>query len=139
MTLENLVRVNALHIEPPDRREFEGLVKAAVERLNDAENRDLSLSSRFDLAYSAAHGLALAALRAAGYRSNKRYLVFQCLVHSANLDKGKVRLFSICHDRRNKAEYEGQSEVDETLLEELIVNARELWGFVVKIDSDFVT
>lgn len=56
MTLENLVRINKLHIEPPDKREFDGLVRAAVERLHDAENRDLSHSSRFDLAYSAAPG-----------------------------------------------------------------------------------
>ncbi len=134
MTLENLVRINKLHIEPPDKCEFDGLVRAAVERLHDAENRDLSHSSRFDLAYSAAHGLSLAALRAAGFRTDKRYLVFQCLVHTAKLDKDKVRLFSICHDRRNKAEYEGQSEIDENLLEELITNTKVLSDFVSKID-----
>jgi hypothetical protein len=134
MTLENLVRINQLHIEPPDRREFNGLLKGATERLHDAENRDLSLSSRFDLAYSAAYRFALAALRAAGYRTDKRYLVFQCLQHTVQLDKGKVRLFSLCHDRRNRAEYEGQSEVDEALLEELIVNTKELSLFVKRID-----
>lgn len=68
MTLENLVKIKQLHSEPPDKQEFEGLVSAAIDRLNDAENEGLSYSSRFDLAYNAAHGLALAALRAAGYR-----------------------------------------------------------------------
>lgn len=33
MTLENLVRINQLKREPPDRREFEGLVNAATDRL----------------------------------------------------------------------------------------------------------
>jgi hypothetical protein len=116
MTLENLVRIKELHSEPPDKREIEGLVSAAADRLNDAENKGLSYASRFDLAYNAAHGLALAALRAAGYRSDKRYLVFQCLVHTVNLDKVQVRLFSICHERRNRAEHEGQFEIDKVLL-----------------------
>ncbi|MCU7829108.1 MAG: hypothetical protein KZQ85_08585 [Candidatus Thiodiazotropha sp. (ex Myrtea sp. 'scaly one' KF741663)] len=126
MTLENLVRIKELRSEPPDRREFEGLVKAAADRLTDAGNRGLSYASRFDLAYNAAHGLALAALRAAGYRSDKRYLVFQCLVHTMNLSRGPIRLFSVCHEWRNRAEYEGYLESDESLLEELIDNTKQL-------------
>ena len=113
MTLENLVRLRELHSEPPDKREFLGLVKASIDRLRDAENKVLSYASRYDLAYNAAHGLALAALRAAGYRSDKRYLVFQCLVHTVNLSKGQVRMFSICHERRNRTEYEGYFETDD--------------------------
>lgn len=133
MTLENLARIRELHSELPDKREFEGLVSASVDRLTDAENNGLSYASRFDLAYNASHGLALAALRAAGYRSDKRYLVFQCLTHTVNLDKGRIRIFSICHDRRNLAEYEGHMEVDEPLLEELILNAKELLGLVRRL------
>jgi hypothetical protein len=63
MTLENLVRIHELNKEATDKREFIGLVNAASDRLNDAENNSLSYASRFDLAYNAAHGLALAALR----------------------------------------------------------------------------
>lgn len=73
MTLENLERIGQLHREPPDNREFEGLLKSALDRLKDANNKSLSFASRFDLAYNAAHGLALAALRASGYRTDKRY------------------------------------------------------------------
>jgi hypothetical protein len=51
----------ALVAEPPDRAEFDGLVKSAIARLNDAANDSLALESRFDLAYNAAHGLCLAA------------------------------------------------------------------------------
>lgn len=85
MTLDNLVRIKQINSEPPDQREFEGLLRAAIDRLNDAEKEGLSYASRFDLAYNAAHGLALAALRASGYRSDKRYLVFQCLSHTTEL------------------------------------------------------
>ena len=96
MTLENLVRINQLNSEAPDKNEFEGLVKAAVDRLTDSQIDTLSFASRFDLAYSAAHGLALAALRATGHRSDKRYLVFQCLVHTTDLGKTEIRIFSAC-------------------------------------------
>jgi hypothetical protein len=54
-------------------------------RLTDAVNVSLAPESRFDLAYNAAHALALAALRRLGYRSENRYLVFQTLPHTAGL------------------------------------------------------
>src|SRR5215203_3160133 len=46
---------NVLAKEPPDAKEFAGLVRSGLARLNDAENEANSLDSRFDLAYSAAH------------------------------------------------------------------------------------
>ena len=62
--LENLCGPNRpLKAEVSDAREFAGLVRAAESRLNDAKNRALAPESRFDLAYNAAHGLCLAALR----------------------------------------------------------------------------
>ena len=134
MTLENLLKIRELHEEAADKREFEGLLNAASDRLNDAENDSLSYASRFDLAYNSAHGLALAALRAAGYRSDKRYIVFQCLVHTTEIDKTTVRLFSKCHDKRNLAEYEGHFEVDEQLLSELITCSKKLKTLVDKIE-----
>jgi hypothetical protein len=112
MTLENLVRIHQLNKEAADKREIDGLVNASSDRLNDAENNSLSYASRFDLAYNAAHGLALAALRAAGYRSDKRYIVFQCLIHTTSIDKKYVRLLAKCHEIRNLAEYEGHFEAD---------------------------
>ena len=133
MTLENLVQIKQLNSEPPDRREFEGLVKAAIDRLNDSQNEALAYASRFDLAYSAAHSLALAALRASGHRSDKRYLVFQCLIHTTELSKADIRLFTACHDKRNLAEYEGHFETDEKLLSELIAATKELLKFVNEI------
>ena len=81
--LEKLCGANKpLKAEPPDAKEFVGLVRAAKARLTDARNTALALESRFDLAYNAAHGLCLAALRWHGYRSNYRYIVFQVLPHT---------------------------------------------------------
>lgn len=133
MTLEKLARTHELEKETPDKRELEGLVKAARERLADAENSSLSYTSRYDLAYSAAHGLALAALRASGYHTEKHHLVFQCLVHTTEIDKKYVQLLAACHDKRKLAEYEGHFDEDEALLSELITCTKKLITLVDEI------
>ena len=69
--LENLLRTGGLKAEPPDRKECEGLLRSAIDRLQDAHNPALSFASRFDLAYNAAHALALTVLRLQGYRSER--------------------------------------------------------------------
>lgn len=124
--LENLVRTGGLKAEPPDAGESAGLLQSARDRLQDARLAQLSFASRFDLAYNAAHALALWALRQKGYRSDKRYLVFQCLVHTAGISAAQVRLLALCHERRNLAEYEGYMDADEQLLSELIAVADAL-------------
>jgi len=65
--LENLVAIGTLKREPCSPPEFEGLVRSGEARLLDAANPALAIESRFDLAYNAAHALALAALRRAAY------------------------------------------------------------------------
>lgn len=118
--LINLVKTGSLKAEPFDRREFEGLVRSGLVRLKDAQRLELSLESRFDLAYNASHALALAALRLNGFRSENRYLVFQSLVHTIELPAAEWRVLALCHDRRNLAEYEGLLEIDEQLLTDLL-------------------
>ena len=124
--LENLLRSGGLKAEPPDCKECEGLMRSGKDRLRDAGTAQLSFSSRFDLAYNAAHAIALTALRLQGYRSDKRYLVFQCLTHTTDTAKVRVRLFALCHERRNLAEYEGYMDEDEALLKQLIDSTQAL-------------
>lgn len=118
--LLNLVKTGNLKSEAFDRREFDGLLRSGVVRLNDAQLSGLSPESRFDLAYNAEHALALAALRFNGFRSENRYLVFQSLAHTLNLPASEWRVLALCHERRNLAEYEGVQEVDEQLLNDLV-------------------
>ena len=134
--LENLVRSGGLKAEPPDRKECEGLLRSAIDRLQDAHSTALSFASRFDLAYNAAHALSLTALRLQGYRSDKRYLVFQCLSHTLDVGKAQVRLFVLCHERRNLAEYEGYMDVDEALLTDLLAATDALLILVKKAMND---
>ncbi|MFQ6023915.1 MAG: hypothetical protein ACE5NW_14440 [Acidiferrobacterales bacterium] len=118
--LENLARIGKLKKESGGQKEFDGLVRSARARLTDARKPSLAMESRFDLAYNASHALALAALRWHGYRSENRYLVFQCLQDTLGLGPEHWRVLALCHDRRNAAEYEGHLEVDEQLIADLI-------------------
>lgn len=106
--------------------EYEGLVRSGRARLRDAVRAELSLESRFDLAYNASHALALAALRRLGYRSDNRFSVFQALPHTAGLDDASWRLLSKCHERRNLAEYEGLVDLGERLVADLLNVAARL-------------
>jgi hypothetical protein len=126
--LERLADANdgLLTREAPDETEFKGLVRSGLARLKDAENTANSLESRFDLAYGASHALALAALRHHGFRSSKRYVVFQVLPHTLDLGPEVWRLLSKCHDMRNRAEYEGALDVDEILVSSLTEAARRV-------------
>ena len=80
----------------------------------------LAVESRFDLAYNAAHALCLAALRWHGYRSGNRYLVFQLLPHTLGLGPEVWRVLAKCHEIRNLGEYEGDLNVDERIVADLI-------------------
>lgn len=112
--------------EPLDPDELAGLKRSGLARLRDAQNDALALESRFDLAYNAAHALSLAALRARGYRSGNRFVVFQVLPHTLGLGPEVWRVLSRCHDIRNRGEYEGILNVDERLVVELIAACRKV-------------
>ena len=122
--LEHLEASGQLHPETVEPREFAGLIASGRTRLSDAENPALSLASRFDLAYNAAHALCLAALRRTGFRPANRYIVFQVLPHTLGLGPEVWRVLAMAHQRRNDAEYEGFVDVEERLVEDLITAAR---------------
>lgn len=124
--LDNLVKAKQLKVEPPDQSEFDGMLKSGKTRLQDAQVEGLSEEGQFSLAYGAAHALALAAMRWHGYRSDNRYLVFQCLKHTVELENAKWRVLDKCHKQRNLAEYEGNLEITPQLLQELIEVTKEL-------------
>jgi hypothetical protein len=118
--LDNLVRIGKLKAESPTQPEIDGLKLSGHKRLKDAHSKALAIESRFDLAYNAAHALSLAALRWHGYRSDNRYLVFQCLVHTLELEAAQWRVLDQAHRKRNLAEYEGDVDIDNALLEALL-------------------
>jgi len=118
--LENLVKIGQLKREPHNPQEFDGLVKSGAARLTDAAKPGLALESKFDLAYNGAHAVALAALRYRGYRSENRFIVFQALPHTVGIPDTVWRVLAKGHERRNLAEYEGDLDVDERLLADIM-------------------
>jgi len=131
--LDNLVRIGQLKAEPVARAELDGLMRSGAARLKDAENKQLSAESRFDLAYNAAHAFSLAALRFHGYRSENRFLVFQSLQHTLKLSSQKWRVLDQAHKKRNLVEYEGSVDIDASLLDALIRIAREVEAGVIAL------
>lgn len=115
-----------LRPEPPDAKEFAGLLRSALARLADATNSALSLEGRFDLAYNASHALCLAALRWHGYRSGHRYIVFQLLPQTLGLGPEVWRVLAKAHDLRNLGEYEGDLSVNERIVTDLIDACRQV-------------
>jgi len=113
-----------LRAEPPDAAEFAGLLRSGAARLADAGVATLSLESRFDLAYNAAHAFSLAALRWHGYRSGNRYIVFQLLPHTLGLGPEVWRVLDKCHQLRNLGEYEGDLNIDERIATDLLGASR---------------
>jgi len=105
--LENLAKIGQLKREPPAQAEVDGLLKSGRKRLKDAGNASNEIESR--------------------------YLVFQVLPHTLGMTEAQWRVLALCHDRRNKAEYEGTLEVDERLLAELIAITGQLLGAVEKL------
>jgi len=110
------------------------MLRAGDTKLKDALIDGLSEDSQFSLAYGAAHAFSLAALRWHSYRSDSRYLVFQCLQHTLGLDKTKWRILDKCHNVRNLAEYEGHSDVNPQLLKELISITEEIQTLVKALE-----
>ena len=134
-SLENLCGPGKpLAAEPPDAREIAGLLRSGRVRLADASSSVLSLESRFDLAYNAAHAFCLAALRSKGYRARHRYIVFQVLPHTLGLGPEVWRVLAKALNARNLAEYEGHIDVEERLVLDLIAacarvaNTMEAWA-----------
>lgn len=123
----------SLAAEPPDAKEFAGLKRTGLNRLKDAGQQANSLEGRFDLAYNAAHSLSLAALRHHGYRAGNRFMVFQVLPHTLGLGPEVWRVLAKCHDIRNLGEYEGDLNVDERIVADLIIASQAVAAALEKL------
>jgi hypothetical protein len=124
--LDNLVTAGSLKRLPATPAEIARLLHSGRARLADAQNPANAIESRFDLAYNAAHSIALAALRFRGYRSENRYLVFQCLEHAAGIPASTWRVFARAHSERNLIEYQGGGDIDEKLVSALVAATQSI-------------
>jgi hypothetical protein len=131
--LDNLVRTGQLKAEARNDTEIARMVAMARTHLADAQLAGVSREGRFLSAYNAAHAASLAALRWHGYRSDKRFMVFQCLPHTLEWPASRWRVLDAAHQKRNLAEYEGKLDIEESGIAELCALTEELIADVARL------
>lgn len=124
--LSNLAKIGKIKAEPMNHSEIDRILAMAKRRLQDASYSQVSQEGRFISVYNALHGVALAALRWYGYRSESRYIVFQSLAHTLAWPPSQWRVLDAAHQKRNLAEYEGFLEIEESAITELIILAEKM-------------
>ena len=124
--LENLAKTGVLKKEPPNAIEMKRLLEQAKNRLKDVSAKGLSAEGQFIAAYDAAYAAGLAAMRWHGFRSDKRYVVFQALEHTLGWGPVEWRVLDAAHAKRNLSLYEGFLEFSETDRSELVNVTRQL-------------
>jgi hypothetical protein len=68
-----------------------------------------------------------------GYRSENRYIVFQCLVHTISLPNEQWRVLSDAHRKRNVAEYEGHRDIEESQVDAICRVTEEVAARVTRL------
>lgn len=111
------------------------MLRTGKRRLDDARQEVLSIESRFDVAYGAAHAFCLAALRWHGYRPSHRFIVFQLLPNTLGLGPEVWRVLAKCHDMRNLLEYEGEVHVDDRILRDLLTATEAVMAKVIALPA----
>lgn len=129
MTLENLVG-KGLQRELTSPEEIGRFLSKIAIRLADAQSRQVSLDSSFDLAYEALLQIGLAALRANGFRPDSRgghhVLALQTLNTTIGYPREKLRLLDDFRRRRAAGLYDGSFEPSNAELDALIATVVEL-------------
>ncbi len=70
-----------------------------------------------------------------GFRSDNRYIVFQCLPHTLGLGTEIWRVLAHCHNLRNRGEYEGFLDISEQLVVDLLHAAGKLEKAVTELEA----
>ena len=129
MTLENLVG-KGLQCESTNPEEIGRFLSKIAIRLADAQSRQVSLESSFDLAYEALLQIGLAALRANGFRPDSRgghhILALQTLNTTIGYPREKLRLLDEFRRRRAAGLYDGSFQATNAELDALIFTVQEL-------------
>lgn len=129
MSLDNLVG-RGLEKEPTDAEEIARFLRKIDRKLADSRSRAISPDSRFDLAWEAVLQVALAALRANGFRATSQAghqaIAIQTLDRSVGVPKERIRLLETFRKNRSAGLYEGSFEPSEAEVEALIRAAAEL-------------
>ena len=110
--LDNLVRRGLLQKEPAHKDEVGRLLNAADATLADSKVQAVSVASRFALAYQAALGYSLIALRVRGYRTSSHQpgqhsIALQSLPLTVSFPQSDTNTLDAFKEKRHRGAYEG--------------------------------
>ena len=122
--LERLVERRQLSRHQPTRKEIENHLKVAREYAAAARLRGVPETIRFSNLYDAAHAVALAGLKLAGYRApdgeGNRQLTLSCIEQTLALKKGSAAALIEANRLRSLMQYQGADvDVPDHLVETL--------------------
>ena len=127
--LENLIG-KGLQSEPSDKEEIQRLRRKIETKLADAANTQISLDSRFDIAYEALLQIGLTALRANGLRPNARgghhAMALQTLDSTIGYPRDKLRLLDRFRHMRSAGLYDGSFEASAAEVRSLLDEVSKL-------------
>ena len=116
MTLDNLVG-RGLEKAQSDSEELARYLGRVRRKLEDSRQKNISLDSRFDVAFEALLQIALAALRANGYRTTSgaghQQLAIQALPKTIGVSAGDVRALDEFRKKRSAGLYLAEFEPSE--------------------------
>ena len=123
MTLDNLIG-RGLEKAESDGEELARYLGRVRRKLEDSRQKNISLDSRFDVAFEALLQIALAALRANGYRTTSgaghQQLAIQALPKSIGVSATDVRALDEFRKRRSAGLYLAEFEPSEAEVGALI-------------------
>jgi hypothetical protein len=129
MSLDNLVG-RGLEKAQADREELTRFLDRIRRKLADSRQTNISLDSRFDVAFEALLQIALAALRANGYRTTSgvghQQMAIQALPRTIGIPQGEVRTLDEFRKRRSAGLYLAEFEPSAAEVEALVAAADRL-------------
>ena len=116
MTLDNMVG-RGLEKAGSDKREISRYLEKIRRKVEDSRNKTIHLDNRFDLAFEALLQIALAALRANGYRTTSaaghQQLAIQLLPKSIGIASAEIRTLDEYRKKRSIGLYEADFDPSE--------------------------
>lgn len=134
--LDNLVQRGLLRREPAHKDELARLLSAADATLADSKVQAVSTASRFAMAYQAALGYSLIALRVRGYRTSSHQpgqhsIAIQSLPLTVSFPQPDTNTLDSFKEKRHRGAYEGMLTTSEQEVAELQGLARKLRQSVI--------
>lgn len=135
MSLDNLLKINQLHVHTTTREAALRLLEAAKRNIADAHISAVSGENRFDAAYKCIMQCAMVALWVNGYRTSTsqpghHQTAIQTLPTTIGLPQSTVIILDSLRKQRNVSDYEGDPVSDQAVIE-CIKQAENLYQFVL--------